>query len=103
MLPAVIRIYFRGERQEMLLVLAGALVLTVAAGALYAFVRDGFARGFAAAVVLTALLLTVVVASVLRRDPRLQAEIEAGLRGPNPAEVVAAEAARMTVVIRNYP
>ena len=102
-LPAAVRLYFRGERLEMLAILAGALVLTVAAGALYAFMRDGFARGFAAAVVLAALLLSVVVASVLRRDPRLQAEIEAGLRGPGAAEVVRTEAARVREVIRKYP
>ena len=105
-LSAAIADYFRGERQEMLAILAGAGAMTLAAVGLYVAMRDGFARGFAGATLLAAVLLTGTAVLLLHRDPRLRADVEAGLRAahaPAAHAAVAAEAARVAEVIRKYP
>lgn len=103
MLQMAIRDYFRGERQEMLTILAGALLLTLVAAALYAILRDGFAKGFTVVVVLAALLLTGTAASLLRRDRQLEARLQAEVRSASATEAVRTEAERVAEIVRKYP
>jgi hypothetical protein len=95
--------YFRGERSEMLSILAFSLAAVLVAGALHAVTRDGFSRGFGIATLASALLLSATAASLLRRDPPHQARLVANVRGTDPGASVAAEASRMAEVIRKYP
>lgn len=100
---AAIRDYFRGERQEMLAILIGTLILAVAASALYVVVRDGFAKGFAVTVLLAAVALSSTAVSLLRRDPGLQTALDTAVRSPSIDMAVAAEAARVAEILRRYP
>lgn len=103
MLVVAMRDYFRGERHEMLAILVGALALPLLAIGLYVAMRDGFAKGFAGAVLVSALLLAAAAASLLRRDPPLQAALEAGMRSPGATQAVASEADRIAGIVRRYP
>ncbi|MGQ0709555.1 MAG: hypothetical protein ACT4NV_07360 [Rhodoferax sp.] len=63
--------YFAGERREMLLILAGALVSVLLTGGLYLLVRDGFTKALLITVIIAACLLSVSAISLLNRDPKL--------------------------------
>ena len=103
MLLVAIRDYFRGERHEMLAILAGTLALSFLAVGLYLAMRDGFAKGFAGAVLVSTLVLAATAVSLLRRDPPLQVALEAGVRSAGATRAVAAEADRIAEIVRRYP
>lgn len=96
MLVGAVRDYFRGERHEM-------LAMTILAIGLYVAMRDGFAKGFAGAVLLSTLLLAVTAVSLLRRDPLLQASLEAGVHSAGATQAVSGEADRIAGIVRRYP
>jgi len=100
---AAIEDYFRGERHEMLAILAGSLGLVLVAASLYAVARDGFARGFGLTSLLVAIVLSATAVSLLRRDPPHQARLVASARGAEPEAALAGEATRMAGVIAKYP
>lgn len=103
LLPAAIHAYFRGERQEMLAILAGSLLLALAAAGLWLAARDGFARGFGVAALAVALSLSSTAISLLLRDPPHEARLAAAVNGPDAPSAIGAEAGRMAEVIRKYP
>jgi hypothetical protein len=76
-LTAAIGDYFRGERQEMLAILACSTGLLLLAAALHAVGRDGFSRGFGLTALLLAVMLSSTAASLLLRDPPHQARLVA--------------------------
>ena len=97
------RDYFLGERSEMFAILIGAMLAVALALGTYLRLRDSFAIGFAVTVVVAALLLAGMAASLLQRDggmlTALTQEAESGA-----AQVVRErELARISVVINNYP
>jgi membrane-associated PAP2 superfamily phosphatase len=102
-LPAAIHSYFRGERQEMIAILAGSLLLVLAASGLWLAARDGFSRGFGIAAVVVALALSTTAVSLLLRDPPHEARLAAAVKGPGASAAIAAEADRMAEVVRTYP
>jgi hypothetical protein len=102
-LTAAIGDYFRGERQEMLAILACSTGLLLLAAALHAVGRDGFSRGFGLTALLLAVMLSSTAGSLLLRDPPHQARLVAALQGTDARAVLAGEAARMAEVIRKYP
>jgi hypothetical protein len=98
-----VQAYFRGERQEMYVILAFSLLLLAAAGALHLAARDGFSRGFGVVALFVAAILSSTAVSLLLRDPPHEARLVAAVTGPGAATALAAESARMAEVIRKYP
>lgn len=95
--------YFAGERLEMIAILAGGVVFSVAAGVLWFHSRDAFATGLLAVVALSSLLLCGTAAALLVRDGPARASLIQQVRDGGAAPVAAAESARITVVIGKYP
>jgi hypothetical protein len=101
-LLAAIRTYFAGERQEMLMILAATIIMTLATASLYWRSRDGFAAGLTLTVLLAAILLASTSVSLLRRDAPLRASIERAA-GDRSVAQLRDEAARIATVESRYP
>ncbi len=95
--------YFAGERQEMYAILVGSLGVVLIAGVLHLAARDDFSRGFGAAALILALLLSFTALTLLRRDPPHEAALVSALHGLGGSSALDAEAQRMTVVLGKYP
>lgn len=102
-LTVAITWYFAGERREMFAILGGCVALLVIAGALHAVARDGFSRGFGVTAMLVAAALSWTALALLRRDPPHEARLVESVQGPGAPAAIAAESARMEVVISKYP
>ncbi len=102
-LNVTISSYFRGERHEMFAILACSLILICASGLLYVLARDGFAKGFAVAVLVSALGLSSIAVSLLRRDPPHEVALLASLQGPEAQQALEQESARIAAFVPYYP
>lgn len=95
--------YFRGERTEAWVLAACALALTIAGIIFIWAVRDGFAVGLGFMLLIGALILGSTSATILVRDPGLQATLASGVaRAPERAVTVAMEHARVTRAIGDF-
>jgi integral membrane sensor domain MASE1 len=100
-LAGIIDAYFSGEKYESgWILLAGALALATAL-ALWFLVRQPFARGLAAALLLAAVLGLVVGGTVYFRTEHQVAELHR-LRAADPARFSAEEGARIGAVVRSF-
>lgn len=96
--------YFAGEQIEMIAILVGALVLLLTAAVLWLWTRDGFAAGFALTAMAAGLLLGGTAATLLVRDGRSGPALAQAVSAPDVAvPAIAAETARIAVVIGKYP
>jgi len=102
-LTAAVHGYFAGERLEMYAILAGSLGVVGIAVALFLVARDDFSRGFGAAALLLALLLSATAIALLRRDPPHEAALLATLGGSGARSALDAELRRVVEVIGKYP
>ncbi len=102
-LTTAIRDYFAGERAEMWTVLAGSAVVLALSIAHMAIARDAFARGLGVVVVLGVVLLTSTAIGLLVRDPGIESALVSAVAGDRGDVAVAAERARIDVVISKYP
>ena len=98
-LHALIREYFKGEYNEMMLIFAGSAALTCIAVWLWVGTRSGFALGFGVTVLATAMLLCGTAASLLVRDKGLVEELTLSIGKPQQSQVLAKERARIEVVV----
>ena len=101
-LQALIREYFKGEYNEMMLIFAGSAALTCIAVWLWVGTRSGFALGFGVTVLATAMLLCGTAASLLVRDKGLVEELTLSIGKPQQSQVLAKERARIEVVVSKY-
>lgn len=98
---SVIRTYFAGEKSEAALILLAGLVALVAALWLWFAVREPFARGLAAALLLVAALgLGVGGAVYLRTDAQVRALVEQQREDPN--RFAAQEGPRIRTVVKSF-
>jgi MFS family permease len=98
---AIIRAYFAGEKFEAgWILLAGAIALALAAW-LWFGIREPFARGLAASLLLTAALgLSVGGTVYLRTDRQVSALVE--LQRADPPHFAAEEGQRVRAVVRSF-
>jgi hypothetical protein len=97
----IIESYFRGEKSEAALILLAGVACLALACWLWLAVREPFARGLAAALLLTAAIGLGVGGSVyLRTDAQVRQLIE--LQRSNPARFAAEEGARIRQVVRSF-
>ena len=101
-LQSLIREYFNGEYNEMMLIFAGSAALTCIAVWLWVGTRSGFALGFFVTVLATAMLLCGTAASLLVRDKGLVEELTLSIGKPQQSQVLAKERARIEVVLSKY-
>lgn len=101
-LQALIREYFKGEYNEMMLIFAASAALTCIAVWLWVATRSGFALGFGVTVLATAMLLCGTAASLLVRDKGLVEELTLSIGKPQQSQVLAKERARIEVVVSKY-
>ena len=101
-LQALIREYFKGEYNEMMLIFAGSAALTCIAVWLWVATHSGFAVGFGVTVLATAMLLCGTAASLLVRDKGLVEELTLSIGKPQQSQVLAKERARIEVVVSKY-
>lgn len=96
-----LRQYFRGEKVESLVILAGSGALLAAGGLLLGAVGSSFARGLGGVLLLTALIGAVVGGTiVLRTDRQVTALTE--LYRSDRGGFVDTEGARITKVVRSF-
>ena len=98
---AVLRAYFAGEKSEAALILGAGLLCLLAAIALWFWVREPFARGLAAALLLVAALGLGVGGSVYLRTDAQVLELVA-LQQADPARFVVEEGPRIRQVVRSF-
>jgi hypothetical protein len=97
----IISVYFRGEKSEAALILLAGTLSLVAALWLWFSVRDPFARGLAAALLLTAALGLGVGGGVyFRTDTQVAGLLQ--LQRSDPAGFVAEEGPRIRQVVRSF-
>jgi hypothetical protein len=101
-LQAAIRDYFRGEHSEMLLILAGSVVLAASATWLWLATRTSFSMAFMAMVLVAAGLLSTTAGSLLVRDKGLEAALTQGLASERREQVRKQELDRIEVVVSKY-
>ncbi len=94
--------YFVGERQEMLLILSGSLLVTVMVLWLWTTTRTGFAAAFAFTALVTATLLSRTAVSLLACDNGLSNKIVQALGTERQAKSLTAERKRIAVVRSKY-
>ncbi len=94
--------YFAGERQEMLLILSGSLLVTVLALWLWIATRTGFAAAFAITVIATAVLFSSTAVSLLVRDKEMSNTIVQALGTERQAASLTSERERIAVVLSKY-
>jgi hypothetical protein len=98
---ALLRAYFAGEKSEALLILAAGVLCLLAAIALWFWVREPFARGLAAVLLLVAALGLGVGGSVyVRTDAQVRQLVE--LQQADPARFVVEEGPRIRQVVRSF-
>lgn len=98
---SVIREYFAGEKSETLLIMLAGAVCLVAAIWLWFGVRQPFARGLAAGLMLTAAIgLAVGGAVYFRTDAQVRDLLE--LQRSEPARFAAEEGPRIDTVVRSF-
>jgi cation transport ATPase len=98
---SVIRTYFAGEKSEAALIALAGLVALVAAFWLWFAIREPFARGLAAALLLTALLGLGVGGGVYARtDAQVRQLVE--LQRADPGRFAAEEGPRIRQVVRSF-
>ena len=95
--------YFAGERQEMLLILSGSLLLSALALWLWMSTRTGFAAAFAITVITTAVLFSGTALSLFVRDQGLSTKVVQTMGTERQAEILATEHGRIAVVVSKYP
>lgn len=97
----VLRAYFAGEKSEAALILLAGIAALLAAVWLWFWVREPFARGLAASLLLTATLgLGVGGAVYLRTDAQLRQLVE--LQRAEPVRFAAEEGPRIRQVVRSF-
>jgi hypothetical protein len=101
-LQAAVRGYFAGEQQELLLILAGCMLLAGLAVWLWLATRKGFSMAFMLTVLLAAGLLSATAISLLIRDADRATTLGAELRSTQQAQVLAMERERVAVVVSKY-
>jgi cation transport ATPase len=100
-LESVIRTYFAGEKSEAALIALAGLVALVMALWLWFSIRDPFARGLAAALLLTAALGLGVGGGVYSRtDAQVRQLVE--LQRADPGRFAAEEGPRIRQVVRSF-
>lgn len=100
-LDDVIRTYFAGEKSEAALILLAGVAAFAAALWLWFWIREPFARGLAATLLLVAALGLVVGGTVYSRsDGQAQQLVE--LRRADPARFDAEEGPRVQQVVRSF-
>jgi len=98
---AVLRAYFAGEKSEAALILLAGVLALLAALWLWLAVREPFARGLAASLLLVAALGLGVGGTVyLRSDAQVRQLVE--LQQREPARFAAEEGSRMRQVVRGF-
>jgi cation transport ATPase len=97
----VLRSYFSGEKSEAVLILLAGVACLLAALWLWFGAREPFARGLAAALLLTAALGLAVGGSVyLRTDAQVRQLVE--LQRSDPVRFAAQEEPRIRQVVRSF-
>jgi hypothetical protein len=97
----VLRTYFEGEKSEAMLILLAGILCLAGAIALWLAVREPFAKGLAAALLLAAVLGLGVGGSVyFRTDNQLQQLSR--LQKEEPARFAAEEGPRIRQVVRSF-
>ena len=97
----IIRTYFSGEKSEAFLIVMAGVICLVAAVWLWFWIREPFARGLAAALLLTAALGLGVGGSVyFRTDKQVRQLLE--LRSTDQARFAADEGPRIHAVVKSF-
>ena len=97
----IIRTYFSGEKSEAFLMIMAGVICLVAAVWLWFWIREPFARGLAAALLLTAALGLGVGGSVyFRTDKQVQQLLE--LQRTDQARFAADEGPRIHAVVKSF-
>lgn len=96
-----LRQYFRGEKLESMLILAGSAILLAAGGGLLASTAGPFARGLGGVLLLTGLIGAVVGGTIVFRTDRQVAELTE-LYERDVGGFVAAEGSRIRKVVRSF-
>jgi hypothetical protein len=94
--------YFAGERQEMLLILGGSLLVTVLVLWLWIITRTDFAAAFAITVIATAALFSGTAVSLLARDNGVSNTIVQALGTERQTASLTGERERIAVVRSKY-
>lgn len=102
-IQATVLDYFAGERQEMLLILTGLLLLSALALWLWMATRTSFAAAFAITVIATAVLFSGTALSLFVRDQGLSARVVQTMGTERGTASLAAERERIAVVVSKYP
>lgn len=102
-IQATVLEYFAGERQEMLLILGGSLLVTILALWLWITTRTGFAAAFAITVIASSVLFSATAVSLLVRDKSLSNALVKAAGQEIQATTLAAERERINVVLSKYP
>lgn len=98
---SVLRTYFGGEKSEAALILLAGVACLVAAAWLWFWVRQPFARGLAASLLLTAALGIAVGGSVyFRTDAQVRQLVE--LQQRDPGRFAAQEGPRIREVVKSF-
>jgi len=98
---SVLRAYFQGEKSEAALILLAGVVCLIAAAWLWIWIREPFARGLAASLLLVAALgLGVGVSVYFRTDGQVRELVE--LQRTDPSRFAAEEGPRIRQVIRSF-
>lgn len=98
---SILRAYFQGEKSEAALILLAGVVCLVAAVWLWFWIREPFARGLAASLLLVAALGLGVGGSVyFRTDGQVRELVE--LQRADPSRFAAEEEPRIRQVIRSF-
>lgn len=94
--------YFAGERQEMLLILCGSLLVTMSALWLWIATHTGFSAAFAITVIASAVLFSGTAVSLLVRDNGVSNTVVQALGTERQAASLADERERIEVVLSKY-
>jgi len=98
---SILRTYFSGEKSEAALILLAGVICLIGAVWLWVWIRQPFARGLAATLLLVAALGLVVGGSVYSRtDKQLQQLIQ--LHRTDPGRFAAQEAPRIRQVVTSF-
>jgi len=98
---SMLRAYFQGEKSEAALILLAGAVCLVAAAWLWLWIREPFARGLAASLLLVAALGLGVGGSVyFRTDGQVRELVE--LQHADPSRFAAEEGPRIRQVVRSF-
>jgi len=96
-----LRLYFRGEKEESLVILAGSGLLLAAAGGLVSAEPQPFARGLAGALLLPVVVGSVVGGTIVLRTDRQVADLTS-LYDADLDRFAASEGTRMRKVVRSF-